>query len=126
MKIRQELAQLHPNAHEPYVAIALNNLGVLYYEINQYEKSEQYLNDTLVLYKKLAQFDAATYEPDVAMTLGNLAELNLVMDYRKPQALAHAQESLQRYQQLAHRNPKAYQPHVERMKTLLTQIQENK
>jgi tetratricopeptide (TPR) repeat protein len=57
-----------------------NNLGIMYRNLNAYDKAEGAYAEALEIYKRLAQTNPERYEPDVAMTQNNLglmyADLN--------------------------------------------------
>jgi tetratricopeptide (TPR) repeat protein len=105
----RQLAQDNPQAYLPYLALTLNNLGILYSDTQQLSESAHASQEALTIKRQLAR-DNEAYLPNVAMTLTNLGVL-----YRRMQQLsesAHAsQEALDIYQQLA-RDNEAYLPNV--------------
>ena len=85
--------------------------GAAYYlsEQNQYNKSASYYERALSLYRLLAKSNPQTYEPDVAVTLNNLANL-----YQETQRFTESEslnkEALEIRRRLVHSNPQAYEP----------------
>jgi len=57
------------------VASILHNLGVLQGDKNEFVQAEQSLQESLQIYRKLAQINPETYLPDVAMNLNSLGVL---------------------------------------------------
>jgi tetratricopeptide (TPR) repeat protein len=79
----------------------------------------------LRLYRELAESDPATYRPDVATTLNNLAVL-----YSETQRLEEAEsafrEALDLYRELAQKDPAVYQPKVSAILAALESLAEAK
>ncbi len=73
----------HPN-----VALSLNNLALLYYSQDRYEKAEPLLEEALAMYKRLFQGD----HPAVVTSLNNLAGL-LAATNRPVEALARMKQA---------------------------------
>jgi hypothetical protein len=65
----RELAHKEPDIYLRYVAIMLNNLGIL-------EGTPNRLEEALKIYRELAQKERETYLPYVAITLNNLGMLD--------------------------------------------------
>ena len=78
---------------------------------NQFSKAAIYYQKALVIRRRLAQSNPQAYEPDVAMTLNNLANL-----YSNTQRFSENEEmykeALALYRRLAQSNPQAYEPDV--------------
>jgi hypothetical protein len=85
--------------------------GFYYYEQNQYKKSEIYLDRALAICHRLVQDNPQAYEPYMANTLNNLANL-----YRDTQRFSEGEEmfkeALAIRSRLAEANPRAYEPDV--------------
>ncbi|MEO0639035.1 MAG: tetratricopeptide repeat protein, partial [Bacteroidota bacterium] len=93
------------------LATALNNLGILHKDRNEYPQAEQAYQEALETYRQLAAANPQTYLPDVAMTLNNLGILHWKRnDYS--QAEQAYQEALEIKRQLAADNPQTYLPDV--------------
>ena len=111
LEIRRRLAQQNPQAYEPDVATALNNLAALYSDTQRFTESESMFQEALEIYRHLAQQNPQAYEPYVARTLNNLALL-----YSDTQRLSESelmyQEALAICRRLAQQNPQAYEPDV--------------
>ncbi len=95
----------------PGIAPLLNNLGVLYKDIQQYKKAEAAYGEALALYRKLAEDNPAAFEPDVAGTLNNLGNLYRIMRQYK-EGEATLRETLTLYRKLSEDNPAAFEPDV--------------
>jgi len=59
----------------PRTADILNNIGVLYTNINKFKDAEENLTKALEQKVRLAKFDSELFLPDVATTLNNLGNL---------------------------------------------------
>ncbi|MCP4396369.1 MAG: tetratricopeptide repeat protein [bacterium] len=93
------------------VATTLNNLGILYKDLNQYPQATAAYQRALKTYEELAQTNPHTYLPDVAMTLNNLGGVYLALNQYE-EMMAVLQRSLNIYEQLSETNPQAYLPYV--------------
>jgi len=67
----------------PYVAITLNELGILDSGQNRMEDARKEFEEALRTCRRLAQKDSETYLPYVAMTLDHLAPLASVQKRKK-------------------------------------------
>ncbi|MFV2099068.1 tetratricopeptide repeat protein, partial [Micromonospora sp. LOL_014] len=65
------------------------------------------------IYRRLATVNPAAYEPDLAMSLNNLA-VTLSNFGRREEALDASTEAAELYRRLAQANPEAYEPDVAR------------
>jgi tetratricopeptide (TPR) repeat protein len=74
LKIYRQLAQQNPGEYLPYVAGALNNLGVIDRNQKRIEESRAHYNEALNLYRKLLQRDSK-YAGDIARVEAALQEL---------------------------------------------------
>ena len=68
--------------------------------------------EALEIYRELAKQNPATFLPDVAMTLNNLAVLHSTTN-ETDLAMSAYQEALQIYQDFAKKSPAAFQPKVD-------------
>ena len=111
LSIYRRLTQESPQTYEPYVALTLNNLAILYKDTQRFSESEEMNNEALEIRRRLAQANPQTYEPDVALTLNNLALL-----YNNTQRFSESEEmnkeALEIHRRLAQANPQAYEPYV--------------
>lgn len=93
------------------LAMTLGCLGILYSNLNEYEKTENLYNQSLKIYKELAAANPQTYRQDVATTLNNLGLL-----YQSQNDYAKAADAFARaraiYEELAAANPQTYRPDV--------------
>ncbi|ERJ68347.1 tetratricopeptide repeat protein, partial [Porphyromonas gingivalis] len=69
LDIRRDLATKNPQAYNPDLAMTLNNLGVLYYQINNRKEAEQAYKEALAIRKILAENNPSAYEIDYAQTM---------------------------------------------------------
>jgi len=101
----QELISLEPSANNYFqFACFLQNL-------NYFNEAANYYQEALRIRRELVKENPRTYLPDVAMTLNNLAVLQ--MDKNEfPQALEKYEEALKIYRELAKENPRTYLPDV--------------
>ena len=78
---------------------------------NLKQQSETYYRESLIAFRRLAEEDPATFEPDVAETCNNYGEL-LRVCHRMEEAEQYYQEALIIRRHLAEANPVAYNPYV--------------
>jgi tetratricopeptide (TPR) repeat protein len=71
--IGRDLAAKNPDAFLPKVADTLNNLAILYSNINQLEIALEEFEEALGIYRDLAAKNSDAFLPDVAMTSVNLS-----------------------------------------------------
>ena len=78
---------------------------------NQFSKAAIYYQKALAICRRLAQSNPQAYEPNVAMTLNNLA--NLYSDTQRfTESEAMYKEALEICRRLAQANPQTYEPYV--------------
>ena len=104
------------NFYEKLIAIerSLKNLfgyADLLYSLNDFTKAKQYYEEILVTYRALAKKNSQAYNPDLAVTLNNLANL-LSNNNEVKQAKDCYQEALDIRRVLATKNPQAYNPNL--------------
>ena len=83
--------------------------GCYFLKQNQFARAEPYYEEALEGYRCLARSNPQAYEPDLAMTLNNLAVLyNATQRFSESEAMY--KEALEIYRRLARSNPQAYEP----------------
>lgn len=92
-------------------ALALNNLGVLYKDVNRVDEALVTFNEALEINQKLAKTNSSVYLHNVANTLNNLGIL-YYNENNMGEALQAYKEAYQTYQKLAKTNPSVYLPDV--------------
>ena len=107
----QGLASLNPQAHEPSLAKALDNIGSLYSNTQRYTESEEAYKEALGIRRRLSASNPDAYESDLAKTLNNMG--NLYSDtHRFSESEALFKETLEIYRRLASSNPQTYEPYL--------------
>ncbi|MDR2498720.1 MAG: tetratricopeptide repeat protein, partial [Tannerellaceae bacterium] len=114
----EEALQLYKNSaakdadtNNPYIAISLNNLGVVYESMEQHLEAEKRYTEALAIYRKLARNNPQAYNHYVAVTLNNLGYLYIgKVEPEYGRAEANCKESLDIYRALAAENPQAWNP----------------
>jgi len=91
LTLYRSLADKNPEAYTPELAMTLNNLGILYSSLSNYEEAEKALNEALTLYRSLADKNPEAYTPELAMTINNLGNL-----YRR---LSNYEEAEKKYKE---------------------------
>ena len=121
LEIRTRLAEQHPEAYLPDVAMTQNNLANLYSDTNRPDEAEELYKQALEIYTRLAEQHPEAYLPDVAVTQNNLANL-----YCKTNRLGEAEvlykEALDVYTRLAEQYPEAYLQYVARTQNNLAAL----
>jgi tetratricopeptide (TPR) repeat protein len=107
--IRRQLAQQHPEAFLPALAMSLNNLGNRLSELGRREEALAAAQEAVAHYRQLAQQHPEAFLPDLAMSLNNLGAMLSELG-RREEALAAAQEAVAHYRQLAQQHPEAFLP----------------
>jgi tetratricopeptide (TPR) repeat protein len=93
LEIYERLAKANPEAHEAYVAITLNNLAILYYNTQRFDKTEEYYLQVLEIQERLTKAHPEVYGQDYAGCLHNASYFSLqVQNYA--QAEEYSQEAL--------------------------------
>jgi tetratricopeptide (TPR) repeat protein len=90
---------------------AHNNLGIADRDQNQMEEARREYEESLKIYRNLAQKDPETFLPYVAATLNDLGILDSDQN-RMEEARKEYEESLNIYRNLAQKDPQAYLPEV--------------
>ena len=95
------------------IAEILLEYGNFLEEQNSFSESEELYKESLKIYRRLAKENPQAYEPGLASTIGNLANL-----YQNTNRLEESEElyneSLEIYRRLAKGNPQAYEPDLAR------------
>src|SRR5271168_2024752 len=106
----RDLAKTNPDAYQPYVAAALNDLANLYKETQRIKEAKNDFKEALGIYRDLAIANPEAYTFYVAATLNNLANL-----FKNTQHMKEAEndygEALGIYRDLTKANP-AFQPAI--------------
>ena len=121
LQIYRELAQKNPETYQPYVAMTLNNLGVIDSDQGQVEKARNEYAQALQIRRELAEKNPEAYRPYVATILNNLGVLDRNQG-RLEEAREEYVEALQIYEALSKQNPERFSRDVERMKKLLADL----
>lgn len=109
--IYRALAKKNPQAYNPYLALTLNNLGLLYSNNNELKQAKDCHQEALVIRRELVKKSPQAYNQDLAMTLNNLGLL-LGKNNELKQAKDCYQEALVKYRELAKKNPQVYNPEL--------------
>ena len=102
-----------PEVYKPYVAMILNNLGLLLNDTYELQQAQACYKEALQMYRELSGKNPEAYMPSVATSLNNLGVL-LTDTNELQQARAYYEESLAICRELSQQNPEAYLPDVAR------------
>ncbi len=94
-----------------YVAITLNNLGILHRAENRMVEARKAFENVLMIYRQLAEKNPEIYLPDVATTLNNIGNLHRT-ENRMAEARIAFEEALRIRRKLTEKNPDTYQPYM--------------
>jgi nephrocystin-3 len=111
----------NPGTYLPYVAAALNNLGVFDHAQNRLEEARKALEETLRTYRELAKKNPETYLSDVALALNNLGIL-FSDQHQTEEARRALDEALKIYEAYAKQNPEQFSSDLKRVKKLLEEL----
>ncbi|MEU5910548.1 toll/interleukin-1 receptor domain-containing protein [Micromonospora sp. NPDC047527] len=100
---RRELAAAVPNRYEQGLAASLDNLGIQYRRLGRVELGTAAAREALTSYERLAGRYSQRFTSDVARVKGNLATL-CALSGSTDEALAHAENSVELLEGLAHTN----------------------
>lgn len=89
-------------------AAALNNLGLLHWDSNEFKKGLRECEEALEIYKKLSKSDPALHLSEVAGILNNMAMLRSELG-ESTKAREEYEEVLRVYRRLARKDPSQYQ-----------------
>lgn len=90
------------------VKLSLNNLGVMYSDNQQYDRSEKSYLNSLYIANKLEKEYPSLFDDEIAMTKGNLATLYLRI-HRLDECERLLKEILEIYRRLGKENPERYE-----------------
>ena len=108
MSLYKHLSEENPEKYEREVAVTLNNLACLHYEIHRYDIAEEEFKEVLEIYRRLSITNSELFEGDVAMTLYNLANLHYsILCYDK--AEKEYKEALSMYYRLCVKYPGTFE-----------------
>ncbi len=99
----------------------LNHLSVALSALGHGEEAFRTAKESVRLYRRLAQADSQAFEPDLAMSLTNLARILADLG-RREEALEVAKEAVVLYRRLAQANPQVFEPDLARSLTSLARI----
>ncbi|MHC1730102.1 MAG: tetratricopeptide repeat protein [Syntrophobacteraceae bacterium] len=111
LDLYRKLADKHPEAFLPYVAMTLNNLGAMLSKMGDRQGALKATEESLDLYRKLAEKHLEAFLPHVAISLRNLGAMLSGMG-DGPGALKATEEALDLYRKLAEKQPDAFMPDV--------------
>jgi len=100
LEIISNLVKHDTKAYLPSEALVLNNLGLLYWSINDHEKALQNLERVLFIRRELAAENPKLYRKDVAWTLNHIAIL-LQETRQFDEALVLYEETLEFFREFA-------------------------
>ncbi|WIM93616.1 tetratricopeptide repeat protein [Actinoplanes oblitus] len=107
-EITQRIADRHRRAgREPELATALNNLSVRLGDLDRHAPALAAIEEAVVVHRRLAAAEPATYEAALARSLGSLAVRLSVLDQPEP-ALGAAAEAAEIYGRLAEADPDSH------------------
>ena len=107
------------------LANVLNNLALLQFNQNGFEKSIKNYKESLVLYRDLSKKNPQNHLPGVAMVLHNLALLQYHQN-KFQESMRNYKESLNLYRNLSKENPQIYLPDVAMTLNNLASLQADK
>ena len=107
LQIYRQLAEKKPDVYRPYMAMTLNNLGLLLEAINEIDGAKKAYDEALQIYRQFVDKNPDVYRPYVATTLNNLGIL-LEANNDINGAKKAYEEALLIKRQLAEKNPQVY------------------
>lgn len=107
----RRLAKNDPATYQADLATTLNNLVVLYSEMERLTDSLAAHEEALQIRRELARNNPATFQPDLASTLNNLGVLDWQTN-RLKESEAAFDEALGILRELSKKDPAAYQPYL--------------
>jgi tetratricopeptide (TPR) repeat protein len=109
----RRLATARPDAFEPDLATALNNLGNQLSSLGRREEALAATSEAVEAYRRLATAHPDAFEPDLASALNNLS-VDLSSLGRREEALAATSEAVDIRRRLAAARPDAFEPDLAR------------
>jgi tetratricopeptide (TPR) repeat protein len=107
--VYRRLAQLWPDAYEPYLAGSLKNLGKMLSELGRREEAREAAEEAVAVHRRLAQLWPDAFEPDLASSLNNLGTMLSELG-RREDALKAAAEAVAIRRRLAQSRPDEFEP----------------
>jgi tetratricopeptide (TPR) repeat protein len=107
--IRRQLADAHPDAHLPDLAMSLSNQSTCLAALGQREEALAAIEEAVTIRRQLADARPDAHLPDLAMSLNNQSN-RLAALGRPEEALAAIEEAAGIYRQLADARPDAHLP----------------
>jgi HEPN domain-containing protein len=111
VEIRRNLAQRHPDAFLPALALSLNNLANSLSEHGRKDEALAHAQEAVEIRRALAQRHPDAFLPALAMSLNNLGKFFSELG-QKDAALARAQEAVEICRKLAQLDPDAFLPYL--------------
>jgi tetratricopeptide (TPR) repeat protein len=75
LAIRRRLAEAHPDAFLPDLAMSLNNIGIRLSALGRREEARAASQEALAIYRRLAEARPDAFLPDLAMSLHNIGSM---------------------------------------------------
>ena len=107
--IYRQLAQDHPDAFLPNLAVSLDNQSNRMADLGRREQARTANQEAVSIYRQLAHARPDAFLPDLAKSLNNQS-IRLAALGRPEEALAAIEEAVSIYRQLAHARPDAFLP----------------
>jgi len=107
LAIYKLLMKKDEKAYHPFLTAVLNNLGVTYKSLGEYEKALEYFSEALGNYETLSEFSSALFLPFVAATTNSVSIVYAEMKNYK-EAIVFAHRTINIYNQLSDKDPQEY------------------
>ena len=108
LELRRQLAKANPGEYLSDVAMTLNNMGNLHWNMGRLDEALKEYEEALEIYLKLSQTHPEAYF-HLATVLNNIG--NVLADIgRLDEALKEYEEALEIYRELSQTHPEAYMP----------------
>ena len=107
LKLYKDLSQKDENSYKPFLAAVLNNLGVTFKSMNEYQKSLVNYQKALKLYQNLTKTSNSLFLPYVAATFNSLSILYAEMKNFQD-AIKNTHKTVDIYNILADESPEDY------------------
>jgi tetratricopeptide (TPR) repeat protein len=107
--IRRRLAETHPDAFLPDLAMSLNNISVDLFNLGRREEALAATEESVNIGRRLAETRPDAFLPTLASSLNNIS-VDLFNLGRREEALAASQEALDIGRRLAETRPDAFLP----------------
>ncbi len=107
LAIYKLLMKIDEKAYHPFLTAVLNNLGVTYKSLGEYEKALEYFLEALRNYETLSEFSSSLFLPFVAATTNSVSIVYAEMKNYKD-AIGFAHKTINIYNQLSDKDPQEY------------------